>query len=243
MRLLAAELLKLWTAPRTLFGILLAEIAIVLLGVIGALHDAVNDVRLPDSLGRDLVGFPGGISMLFAVLLGILIATTEYRHGTITLTFLAAPVRERVLAAKMGAALVASALFLLVALLLSLGIAQIWVGGRADYHFGSYEYRLIGRVFLDVAIVAVMGVFIGAALKRQLAGVILVLGWLFFIEQALAALFPGVTDYLAGQSVFGVIGDGGGDLPSFRHGLAVIAVYAVGLAAVALVLTRRRDIT
>jgi ABC-2 type transport system permease protein len=243
MRLLAAELLKLWTAPRTLFGILLAEIAIVLLGVIGALHDAANDVRLPDTLGRDLVGFPGGVSMLFGVLLGILIATTEYRHGTITLTFLAAPVRERVLAAKMGAALVASALFLLVALLLSLGIAQIWVGGRADYHFGSYEYRLIGRVFLDAAIVAVMGVFIGAALKRQLAGVILVLGWLFFIEQALAALFPGVTDYLAGPAIFGIIGDGGGDLPSFRHGLAVIAIYAVGLAAVALAVTRRRDIT
>jgi ABC-2 type transport system permease protein len=243
MRLLAAELLKLWTAPRTLFGILLAEVAIVLLGVIGALHEAVNDVRLPDTLGRDLVGFPGTVAMLFAVLLGILIATTEYRHGTITLTFLAAPVRERVLAAKTGAALVVSALFLLVALLLSLGIAQIWVGGRADYHFGSYEYRLIGRVFLDAAIVAVMGVFIGASLKRQLAGVILVLGWLFFIEQALAGLFPGTTDYLAGPSIFGIIGDGGGDLPSFRHGLAVIAVYAVGLGVVALALTRRRDIT
>jgi ABC-2 type transport system permease protein len=243
MRLLAAELLKLWTAPRTLFGILLAEVAIVLLGVIGALHEAVNDVRLPETLARDLIGFPGTVAMLFAVLIGILIATTEYRHGTITATFLAAPVRERVIAAKTGAALVASALFVLVALLLSLGIAQIWVGGRADYHFGSYEYRLIGRVFLDVAIVAVMGVFIGAALKRQLAGVILVLGWLFFIEQALAALFPGVTDYLAGPSIFGIIGDGGGDLPSFSHGLAVIAVYAVGLAAVALFLTHRRDIT
>jgi hypothetical protein len=243
MRLLAAELLKLWTAPRTLFGILLAEVAFVLLGVIGALHDATNDVRLPQNLARDLVGFPGGIAMLFSTLIGILIATTEYRHGTITIAFLAAPVRERVLAAKTGAALVVSALFLLVALLLSLGIAQIWVGGRADYHFGSYEYRLIGRVFLDAAIVAVLGVFIGAALKRQLAGVILVLGWLFFIEQALAGLFPGTADYLVGPSIFAIVGDGSGDLPSFAHGLAVISVYAVGLGVVAVALTRRRDIT
>jgi ABC-type transport system involved in multi-copper enzyme maturation permease subunit len=243
MRLLAAELLKLWTAPRTLFGILLAEVAIVLLGVIGALHDAVNDVRLPADLARDLITFPGTVSMLFAVLIGILIATTEYRHGTITITFLAAPVRERVIAAKTGAALIAGSLFVLVALLLSLGIAQIWVGGRDDYYFGSAEYELIGRVFVDAAIVAVMGVFIGASLKRQLAGVILVLGWLFFIEQALAGLFPGTTDYLAGPSIFGIIGHGGDDLPSFGHGLVVIAVYFAGLGAVALALTRRRDIT
>jgi ABC-type transport system involved in multi-copper enzyme maturation permease subunit len=243
MRLLAAELLKVWTAPRTLFGILLAEVAFVLLGVIGALHDAANDVRLPETLERDLVNFPGGIAMLFSALFGILIATTEYRHGTITVAFLAAPVRERVIAAKTGAALVVSASFVLVALLLSLGIAQIWVGGRADYHFGSYEYRLIGRVFLDAAIVAVIGVFIGASLKRQLAGVILVLGWLFFIEQALAGLFPGTIDYLVGASIFAIVGDGSGDLPSFAHGLAVIAIYAVGLAVVAVALTRRRDIT
>ena len=82
-----------------------------------------------------------------------------------------------------------------------------------------------------------------ASLKRQLAGVIIVLGWLFFIEQALAALFPGVTDYLAGPSVFGIVGHGGGDLPSFPHALAVTAVYAAGLGVVAITLTRRRDIT
>ena len=88
-----------------------------------------------------------------------------------------------------------------------------------------------------------IGVFIGASLKRQLAGVILVLGWLFFIEHALAALFPGILDYLVGPSIFAIVGDGSGDLPSFAHGLGVIAVYVVALGAVAVVLTRRRDIT
>lgn len=242
MRLLAAELLKIWTAPRTLLGILLSEVAIVLLGVITTLHSAANDARLPKELARDLIVFPGTISLLFAVLIGVLIATTEYRHGTITLTFLAAPVRERVIAAKTGAAVIASALLVLAALPFSLGIAQIWVGGRDDYHFGSQEYELIGRVFLCAAIVAMIGVFIGASLKRQLGAVILVLGWLFFIEQALAGLFPETIDYLAGPSIFGIIGDGG-DLPSFGHALAVIAAYLVGLCAVAVTLTRRRDIT
>jgi ABC-2 type transport system permease protein len=242
MRLLAAELLKIWTAPRTLLGVLLSEIAIVLLGVITTLHSAVNDVALPNHLEQDLVGV-AGTSLLFAILMGVLIATTEYRHGTITLAFLVAPVRERVIAAKTGAAVIASALLVLPAVLLSVGIAQIWVGGRDDYHFGSYDYELVGRLFLAAAIVAMIGVFIGAGLKRQLGAIILVLGWLFFIEHALAGLFPETRDYLAGPSIGGILGPGFEDTPSFGHSLAVIAAYLVGLGAVAVALTRRRDIT
>jgi len=242
MRLLAAELLKIWTAPRTLLGIVLAETAIVLLGVITTIYSAVNnEAALPDRLERDVVGI-AGTSLLFAVLIGVLIATTEYRHGTITLTFLAAPVREKVLAAKTGAAVIASALLAIVALFFSVGIAQVWVGGRGDYQFGSEEFELIGRLFLTDAIVAMIGVVIGASLKRQLGAIILVLGWLFFVENALAGLLPGTTDYLAGPSIGGLLGDDP-EAPSFGHSLAVISAYLAGLAAVAVALTRRRDIT
>jgi ABC-2 type transport system permease protein len=241
MRLLTAELLKIWTAPRTLLGIVLAEIAIVLIGVISTLHSAVNDPVLPNRLAQDVVNI-ANISLLFTTLLGILIATTEYRHGTITLTFLVTPVRERVIAAKTGAAVIASALLVLPALLLSVGIAQVWVGGRDDYHFGSHEFELIGRMFLGAVVVAMIGLFIGASLKRQLAAVIVVLGWLVFIEHAVVALFPGTTDYVPGRAIGGILGVGE-DTPSFAQALAVLAVYLVGLAAVAVVLTRRRDIT
>jgi ABC-2 type transport system permease protein len=241
MRLLTAELLKILTAPRTLLGIVLAEIAIVLIGVISTLHSAVNDPVLPNRLAQDVVNI-ANISLLFTTLLGILIATTEYRHGTITLTFLVTPVRERVIAAKTGAAVIASALLVLPALLLSVGIAQVWVGGRDDYHFGSHEFELIGRMFLGAVVVAMIGLFIGASLKRQLAAVIVVLGWLVFIEHAVVALFPGTTDYVPGRAIGGILGVGE-DTPSFAQALAVLAVYLVGLAAVAVVLTRRRDIT
>lgn len=242
MRLLAAEVLKIWTAPRTLLGILLAETAIVLLGVITLLHSAVRGPVLPDRLARDVVS-NADTSLLFAVLIGVLIATTEYRHGTITLTFLTAPVREKVIAAKAGAAVIASALLVLPALLLSAGIAQIWVGGRDDYHFGNHEWELIGRLFLCAAIAAIIGLFIGLSLKRQLGAVILVLGWLFFGELPLLGFFPGTRDYLVLPSIGGILGDGGGDVPSFGRSLAVLASYAVGLGAVAVVLTRRRDVT
>jgi ABC-2 type transport system permease protein len=241
MRLLSAELLKIWTAPRTLLGIVLSEVAIVLLGVISTLHSAVNGPVLPDRLAQDVVSI-ADISLLFTTLLGVLIATTEYRHGTITLAFLATPVRERVLAAKTGAAVIASVLLVLPAVLFSVGIAQLWVGGRDDYHFGSYEFELVGRVFLGAVIVAMIGLFIGASLKRQLAAVILVLGWLVFIEHAVVALFPGTTDYVPGRSIGGVLG-AGEDTPSFGQALAVLAAYLVGLSVVAVAATRRRDVT
>jgi len=242
MRLLAAELLKVWTAPRTLLGIVLAELAIVLLGPITTLHSAVNDPVLPSTLGRDIATM-GQIALLFTTLLGALIATTEYRHGTITLTFLAAPVREKVIAAKTGAAVVASALLVLPAVLLPVVIAQIWVGGRDDYHFGGSQYELVGRTFLGAAIVAMIGVFVGASLKRQLGVVILVLGWLIFLEPAIGALVTETKDYLAGPAIGGVLGSTGDDIPSVGHACAVLAAYLAVLGAVAVVLTRRRDIT
>ena len=75
----------------------------------------------------------GQIALLFTTLMGALIVTTEYRHGTITLAFLSTPVREKVIAAKAAAAVIVSALLVLPAVVLPVVIAGIWVGGRDDY--------------------------------------------------------------------------------------------------------------
>jgi hypothetical protein len=242
MRLVASELLKVWTAPRTLLGILLSELAIVLIGTIATLHAAVTDPVFPPHLSRDIATM-GAIALLFTTLVGVLIATTEYRHGTITLTFLASPVREKVLTAKTGAALIASVLLVLPAALLPIVIAEIWVGGRANYHFGGHEWQLVARLFLGGALVAMVGFFIGASLKRQLGAVILVLAWLVFLEPALGGLLPGTKDYLIGPAIGGVLGGSGNDVPSFGQSLWVVVAYLAVLGALAVVLTRRRDIT
>ena len=242
MRLLGAELLKVWTAPRTLLGIVLAELAIVLLGTITTLRSATSEPVLPSSLGRDIATM-GQVALLFTTLMGALIATTEYRHGTITLAFLVTPVREKVIAAKAAAAVIVSALLVLPAVVLPVVIAGIWVGGRDDYRFGGTEYEILARTFLGAALVAVIGLFVGASLKRQLGVVILVLAWLLFLEPALAALVPETKDYLAGPAIGGILGSTGDDVPSFGHACAVLAAYLGALGAVAVVLTRRRDIT
>ena len=122
-------------------------------------------------------------------------------------------------------------------------IAGSGSAGGADYQLrratsGSSSARL----FLGAALVAMIGLFIGASLKRQLGAVILVLGWLFFLEPALGALFPGTKDYLVGLQSAACSGAAGRH-PVVRPLVAVLAAYLVVLGAVAVVLTRRRDIT
>lgn len=241
MRLVGAELLKVVTAYRTFLGIVLAQTAIILLGTIVTVNDVADDPALPEGFERDLVGI-AGTSLLFTTLLGVLIATTEYRHGTITLTFLATPVRERVLVAKTVAALIGSALLVLPAVLLSVGIGVLWIGDRAGFDFGGDEWELVGRLFLGSAMVSLIGFFVGATLTRQLGAIILILGWLFFAEPALAGLAPETEDYLVGPSLGGVVG-GDESASSFGSALPVLTAYVVALGALATFITRRRDIT
>jgi ABC-type Fe3+-siderophore transport system permease subunit len=74
VRLVAAELLKAWTTPRTLFGILLAELAIIGLGAAGTVDSAASSNPLPPSFEQDLISV-SSVAVFFAVLFGVLLIT------------------------------------------------------------------------------------------------------------------------------------------------------------------------
>jgi ABC-2 type transport system permease protein len=245
MRLLASELLKIRTVPRTVLGLLLAELVITGIGTASTVDSDTNtgappgvDVA-PMHLERDLIDVLGA-SLLFALILGVLVITWEYRHGTISQTFLVTPVRERLLAAKAFACALVGAALVVPALLLMLVIAEIWVGDQLD--FGGEEVKLVGRVFLAAAIVGVLGFEIGAITGKQLGAIIVAFAWAAFAEPALS-IWDSLQPYLPLHALFGgVQGTSEGSL-SFGRGLLTIAVYIAVLGAVAVVLTRRRDIT
>lgn len=242
MRLIGSELLKAWTTPRTLFGILLAELAIIGLGTAGTVDSAAGSDPLPAAFERDLISIDS-IAVFFAVLLGVLLMTTEYRHGTISQTLLATPARERVLGAKAIGAVIVGVAFVVPGVVLTLAIAEVWVGGRG-LHIGGDELELIARLLLAAAVAALFGLSIGAALGRQLGAIILVLGWFLIVEHAIAGLFPSTQDYLPGRAAIGgILGTGGSEVPSFGGAVLVAAAYVIGLATIALVVTHRRDIT
>jgi ABC-2 type transport system permease protein len=224
---------------------LLGELALVVIGTAstidsdtGSTSPGLIDVP-PTPLERDLISAVA-VSLLFALILGVLVATWEYRHGTISQTFLVTPVRERVVAMKILVGGLAGAALVVPALLLMLVIAEIWVGDRLD--FGDHEVGLIGRVFLAAAIVGALGVAIGSCTARQLGAIILTFAWAVFAETALSR-WGSLQPYLPLHAVDGVLGTSGEDAVSFGRGLVTAAVYVAGLGALAVVLTRRRDIT
>jgi ABC-type transport system involved in multi-copper enzyme maturation permease subunit len=180
--------------------------------------------------------------MLFALILGILVVTWEYRHGTITQTFLATPVRERVISAKAVVAALAGAALTIPALLLMLTIAAIWIGGREGFHVGGEELGLIARLVLAAAIVGVLGLEIGAATGRQLGAIVVVFAWLVFGEHFLY-FWSSTRDYLPARGVLAGILGTSHDAPPLGSSLLVAAAYVVGLGALALAVTRRRDIS
>jgi hypothetical protein len=242
VKLIASELLKAWTTPRTFLGILLAELAIIGIGTAGTVDSAASDGPLPPLFEHDLISVDS-IAVFFAVLLGVLVMTTEYRHGTISQTFLGNPAREWVLGAKAVAAALIGAAFVVPGLAVTLTIAEVWVGDRG-LHIGGDELELIARLLLGAGVGALFGLSIGAALGRQLGAFILVLGWFIVVEPAMGGLFPSTRDYLPGHgAIGGILGTGGSDFPSFGEALPVAGAYLLGLAAIAVVVTRRRDIT
>jgi ABC-2 type transport system permease protein len=244
MRLVSAELMKIWTAPRTVLGMLLAELVIVGIGTASTIdshnsNEPAGIVFSQPSLESDLADVIVA-SLLFALILGVLLITWEYRHGTITQTFLVTPSRERVLASKVLVGALAGAALVLPALVLMLVIAEIWVGDRLD--FTGHDWQLIGRVFLGAAIVAALGVEIGACTARQLGAIIVAFAWVIFAEPALS-IWDRLVPYLPLHAIDGVLGGGSGGSVSFGRGLLTIAVYLGVLGALAVWLTRRRDIT
>jgi len=245
MGLVVAEARKIWTSPRTVLGIILAELAIVAIGTASTIDSylssnpplGISDAR--PRLERDLISVIGS-SLLFALILGVLLITWEYRHGTITQTFLATPVRERVLAAKLFVGGLAGAALVLPALVLMLAISEIWVSDRLD--FGGHDVQLAGRVFLAAAIVAILGVEIGSCTARQLGAIIVAFAWAAFAEPALST-WSSLDSYLPIRAIDGVLGHPGQSGLSFERGLLTIGAWMVALGALAAWLTRRRDIT
>jgi hypothetical protein len=145
-----------------------------------------------------------------------------------------------VIAVKVFVAGLAGAALVVPAVLLMLVIAELWVGNRLD--FTGEDVERAGRVFLASAIVAILGVEIGAITARQLGAIVVAFAWAIFAEPALA-IWASLEGYLPLHAIFGgILGEETAHI-SFGRALVTIAVYVVGLGAGAIALTRRRDIT
>lgn len=240
MRLVLSELLKLRTAPRTPLILVVSMVALAGVGGAAVSHDA-NVGNLADP-GSDIVEV-AGISTFLALILGILVVTWDYRHGTIVQTFFAEPRRERVMGAKLVVGVVVGVLLVVLALIPPVVVAKIWLGGEFDV--GTLDWEHVGRLLMASVLWVVIGMGLGAALQTQVGALMTALIWFLVVENLLAGLGSWVWDvgsYLPGhvldQFALGSESEAFGPTTA---GLISLA-YALLIAAVGLVSVVRRDV-
>jgi ABC-2 type transport system permease protein len=241
-----SELLKLRTT-RTFLGIVIATLGLVAL--IGGAQAALDSFDAGATPGIDLLDV-AGLAQPFALVLGILAVSTEFRHGTITPTLLATPDRLRLMVAKLSAHAAAGIVLGVVAY----GIAALLMAAilpvrdiSSGISTGDGVEMVVGGV-ICIALLAAIGVGVGAVVRNQVGAVIGGLAWMFMIEPLLTAIPTvggWVEDYGIGGAITAVSGSsfgGGADIGQLAGGLLLLG-YALLLAVAGVVLLRRRDIS
>jgi ABC-type transport system involved in multi-copper enzyme maturation permease subunit len=246
-----SELLKIRTT-RGWYGYLAVVVLLAGLAVAGDIGSSPDERSLVEFQVR--LADAGGLAALLAIILGITVVTTEFRHGTITPTLLGAPLRERVVGAKAVATILVSLLFTLLALVVVLAVAIPWLSiVDAELHFTDRDVLVRGaQVFLLAVLWGLLGVAIGTLVQSQVAALVGTLVWIFLGETLLIGLFSlldfsgvdfeGAADYLPFQALDAA--DGTTDeLLSYWKGVAVSLVWIAAVGAAGTERIRRRDIT
>ncbi len=196
------------------------------------------------------------VSEDLALVLGILLVTTEYRHKTVTPTYLGEPRRGRVTAAKL---VVSVAGGVVVAAAAAVG-ALVLGGALAGSGYGDTSIMLgaFGHVFPGVLLASILfaiyGVGLGAILKNQVVALVVGLGVSAVVEPIIVGVWPSVGRWLPSQAARSIesvstTASGGGFgsglsnlLPSWEGALVLLA-YGVVLAAAGSFTTLRADVT
>jgi hypothetical protein len=240
-RLLRSEALKVATTPVT-YGLAGAILVVTALNTALSLSDTQTALGVSDTV-RHALSASRDFMILF-VALGAVGATSEFRHGTAIPTFLATPVRHRVVWAKIGTYVAVGLLVAVAATVLQLAIALSWAAGEGHTP-ALFSADVADPVIVNVLAApcyAALGVGIGLLVRNQLVALAVAVGWFAVVENALAILVPGVSRFLPGGAFSGV-DTAGLDLLPLYAAVPLLAAYTVAVSLVAARTTLRRDLT
>ena len=187
----------------------------------------------------------------FALVLGILAITSEFRHGTITPSLLVVPDRVRLVLAKLGASV-------LVGLALGLVTTRAPVPDRQGHRRrratstpaatagkliigGDGRHRRCGRA---------LGLGVGSILRNQVGAIVGSLIYLFVLENLLQ-IIPGARRHhrastgsaALSNGLFGTDPDSTSDVLGQVPAGLLMAAYAAILVVTGILVVQRRDVT
>src|SRR6478609_8758052 len=237
-----SELVKL-RSTRTNLGLLIGMVGLVLLIVIitGA---AVTPAELAkDEHQRALfgLGLAGGF---IASLIGVMSITSEFRHGTIRPTFVFTPRRGRVVSAKVLSSFILGVIFGVIteAVAFGVGLAILAIRG-VDVVVPTHELLLVAMGSIAcAALMAALGVGVGAVARNQVLAVIGVIVWFMVVENVVVSAWPQVGKFFplaAGDAMTGINAD---QLLPASQGALVLVGYVLVFFVAALAVTQRMDV-
>jgi len=229
---LLAELRKM-RSTRTNLGLLAGMVLLILLSVLltGLVPEKVELAGLKNQYALLSAGTAGA---LFAALIGVMAITSEFRHGTITPTFVFTPKRDRVVLAKVVASLLMGIVFGLAAIGLSLGVGYAILAIRdipLELGTGHVMWLVLGTPAMTAAWVA-LGVGLGAMIRNQVFAVIGLIVWAMVIDNLLRGLISSIGGYTpVGASAALVADPSDYVLAAAAGGLLMLGYVAAGFAA------------
>ena len=197
------------------------------------------------------------IGVIFALLLGVLIITSEFANQTAAVTFVTVPVRAAVIRAKLAAAACCGALFWLMGTIIAAVATPLFLYSQ-HVSISLAGWAVVRPVLLSLVAFVAWGVFglgLGAVLRAQTAslfaalaayagsfGAILVFTLLYnLFHQDWMLGAPVIAPAIASE-VMTTSGSAFPHAPPAWAGALILTGYVVALAAAGLALTKRRDV-
>jgi hypothetical protein len=201
------------------------------------------------------------VGYVFPLLIGTLMVTAEFRHQTLTPTFLATPRRGLVLWAKLAVGAGLGILYGIVGVVSAVGPSVGFLAGFGlDTELASSDtWAMFGRMILAYVLWVLVGIGVGSLVRNQVGAIVGVLVFTQFIEpvaRAAAGFFeqlghvtkflPGAaSDALVGASIFtfGMPTETAVEPLEWWAGGLVLLGYAALFLALGYAFSWRRDVS
>lgn len=241
--LIRAELMKLRTVRAPWLALGIAPL-LVAAGVAGLVISSKNGPS--PGLQSDAMAHVG-LTSLLTLVFGVLAVAGEYRHKTITDTYLSTPGRAPAVVAKLGVYTGIGALTGVAAVAAGLlSGAAWWAGKGASFAWtDAGMWTTAGGGIAWNAAFAAIGVGLGALIRNLTGAIALALAWIAVVEGIVGQLVGGFARWLpfsAGRALGVSAANAPGDLLPRGGGGIVLTAYAIAFVAAAVATTTRRDV-